>query len=147
MPVGVDDNEDGGDVDDDDLVGDAEDLMSPPISDAEDAFVDSGSDDDDDDDDTPTAVDGENGDKSDNDDEFSDAEASDDLELIDYDTTDSNAEDWTGIGGSLDVAADNKRKRGNDGAPSRRKKRRSLPTFASYEEYARMIEDGPEDNL
>ena len=143
MPVGVDDNEDGGDVDDDDLVGDAEDLMSPPISDAEDAFVDSGSDDDD----IPTAVEGEKSDKSDNDDEFSDAEASDDLELIDYDTTDSNAEDWTGIGGSLDVAADNKRKRGNDGAPSRRKKRRSLPTFASYEEYARMIEDGPEDNL
>ena len=147
MPVGVDDNEDGGDVDDDDLVGDAEDLMSPPISDAEDAFVDSGSDDDDDDDDTPTAVDGENGDKSDNDDEFSDAEASDDLELIDYDTPDSIAEDWTGIEGSFDVAADNKRKRGNDGAPYRRKKRRSLPTFASYEEYARMIEDGPEDYL
>ena len=146
MPVGVDDNEDGGDVDDDDLVGDAEDLMSPPISDAEDAFVDSGSDDDD----IPTAVEGEKSDKSDDDDEFSDAEASDaldDLELIDYDTTDSNAEDWTGIGGSFDVAADNKRKRGNDGAPSRRKKRRSLPTFASYEEYARMIEDVPEDNL
>ena len=147
MPAGVDDNEDGGDIDDDDdLVGDAEDLMSPPISDAEDAFVDSGSDDND----TPTAVEGDTSDKSDNDDEFSDAEASDasdDLELIDYDTTDSNAEDWTGIEGSFDVAADNKRKRGNDGAPSRRKKRRSLPTFASYEEYARMIEDGPEDNL
>ena len=144
MPAGVDDNEDGGDVDDDDdLVGDAEDLMSPPISDAEDAFVDSGSDDDD----IPTAVEGEKSDKSDNDDEFSDAEASDDLELIDYDTPDSNAEDWTGIEGNFDVAADNKRKRGNDGAPSRRKKRRSLPTFASYEEYARMIEDGPEDNL
>ena len=145
MPAGVDDTEDGGDDDDDDLIEDAEDLMSPPISDAEDAFVDSGSDDDDDD--TPTAVEGDTSDKSDNDDEFSDAEASDDLELIDYDTTDSNAEDWTGIGGSLDVAADNKRKRGNDGAPSRRKKRRSLPTFASYEEYARMIEDGPEDYL
>lgn len=146
MPTGVGDNEDGDDDDDDDLIEDAEDLMSPPISDAEDAFVDSGSDDDD----TSMAVEGENGDKSDDDDdESSDAEASDDLELIDYDTTDSiEAEDWTGIRGSFDVAADkNKRKRGNDGAPSRRKKRRSLPTFASYEEYARMIEDGPEDNL
>ena len=144
MPAGVDDTEDGGDDDDDDLIEDAEDLMSPPISDVEDAFVDSGSDDDD----TPTAVEGDTSDKSDDDDdEFSDAEASDDLELIDYDTPDSNAEDWTGIEGNFDVAADNKRKRGNDGAPSRRKKRRSLPTFASYEEYARMIEDGPEDNL
>ena len=53
------------------------------------------------------------------------------------------------VGGGVDVT-NNKRKRsrgGNDGAPARRKKHCSLPTFASYEDYARVIEDGPEENL
>ena len=30
---------------------------------------------------------------------------------------------------------------------TRKKKLRALPTFASYEDYARMIEDGPEENI
>lgn len=140
MPTTVGDNVDDDD-DDDDLIGDAEDLMSPPISDVEDAFVDSGSDDD-----APTAVEGDNLDDNDDKSSVSEASHADDLDLIDYDTTDSVSEDWTGFRGGVD-ATDNKRKRGNDGAPSRRKKIRSLPTFASYEDYARMIEDEPEDNL
>jgi ribosome biogenesis protein MAK21 len=142
MPSRVGDIEDEDeDDDDDDLIGDAEDLMSPPISDAEDAFVGSGSEDED----APTAVEGQHGDTPDSDDDEESSGAGD-LDLIDHDTTDSVSEDWTGFRGGVDIA-DNKRKRGNDGAPSRRKKRRSLPTFASYEDYARMIEDGPEDNL
>jgi ribosome biogenesis protein MAK21 len=44
-----------------------------------------------------------------------------------------------------------KRKLGGSGngdeRRSRKKKLRALPTFASYEEYARMIEDGPEENI
>ena len=45
-------------------------------------------------------------------------------------------------------ACDKRRKRdGEDGKKGRRKKLRSLPTFASYEDYAKLIEDGPEDNV
>jgi ribosome biogenesis protein MAK21 len=54
-------------------------------------------------------------------------------------------EEWGGI--SVPDDGDKKRKRGGDGAREKRKKLRSLPTFASYEEYAKMIEDGPEDNI
>lgn len=37
--------------------------------------------------------------------------------------------------------------RGNEDERTRKKKLRALPTFASYEDYARMVEDGPEENL
>ena len=37
--------------------------------------------------------------------------------------------------------------RGDGDERTRKKKLRSLPTFASYEDYARMIEDGPEENI
>jgi ribosome biogenesis protein MAK21 len=37
--------------------------------------------------------------------------------------------------------------RGDEDERSRKKKLRALPTFASYEDYARMIEDGPEENI
>ena len=153
MPPTAGDNEDDDD-DDDDLTGESEGLPSPLISDVEDAFLSSGSDRD-----APTAFDSDhldNGHDDDDDDESSPpdvdnlldlAEAS--VDLIEYDVADDSvAEEWTGLGG-VDVT-NNKRKRsrgGNDGAPPRRKKSRSLPTFASYEDYARMIEDGPEDNL
>ena len=40
-----------------------------------------------------------------------------------------------------------RRKRGDDDAKSRKKKLRSLPTFASYEDYAKLIDDEPEDNI
>ena len=43
-------------------------------------------------------------------------------------------------------AAGKKRKRKEEDK-QRRKKLRSLPTFASYEDYAKLIEDGPEDDI
>ncbi|KAJ7168329.1 CBF/Mak21 family-domain-containing protein [Mycena crocata] len=66
--------------------------------------------------------------------------------LIDYDGSDGEAggeeEEWGGIS----EGGDKKRKR-EDNSSQRRKKLRSLPTFASYEDYAKMIEDGPEDDI
>jgi len=69
--------------------------------------------------------------------------------LIDYDGSDEEAggdddeeEEWGGI----TQAGDKKRKR-EDSSNQKRKKLRSLPTFASYEDYAKMIEDGPEDDI
>ncbi|KAJ4490490.1 CBF/Mak21 family-domain-containing protein [Lentinula aciculospora] len=61
--------------------------------------------------------------------------------LIEYDGSDADAEEWNGIG-----EKSNKRKR-NDEDKKRRKKLKSLPTFASYEDYAKIIEDGPEDDI
>lgn len=70
--------------------------------------------------------------------------------LIEFDgpASDNDGEEgeWGGIGGE----SQKKRKRGEeegDSKKQRRKKLRSLPTFASYEDYAKMIEDGPEDNI
>ena len=73
--------------------------------------------------------------------------------LIDYDGPDSDgggesdAEEWGGISSGLDGKHSGKRKRAEDGKKAQRKKLRSLPTFASYEDYAKLIEDGPEDNI
>lgn len=69
--------------------------------------------------------------------------------LIEFDGPESEAEsegeEWGGIAGS---SSHKKRKRGeDDSSKKKRKKLRSLPTFASYEDYAKMIEDGPEDNI
>ncbi|KAG2121610.1 ribosome biogenesis protein [Suillus clintonianus] len=50
-------------------------------------------------------------------------------------------EQWNGFGNTK------KRKQENDSKREKRKKLRSLPTFASYEDYAKMIEDGPEDDI
>jgi len=64
--------------------------------------------------------------------------------LIEYDglgpETEQSDEEWGGISGG------DKRKR-KDNSQARRKKRKTLPTFATYEEYARMIEEGPEDQI
>ncbi|KAL6303673.1 CBF/Mak21 family-domain-containing protein, partial [Sparassis latifolia] len=55
---------------------------------------------------------------------------------------DEEEEEWAGIG----APSAKKRKRDERGGVSARRKRlRALPTFASYDEYARMIEDAPED--
>ncbi|KZV64527.1 CBF-domain-containing protein [Peniophora sp. CONT] len=51
-------------------------------------------------------------------------------------------EEW----GGFDDGASKKRKRKEE-EKSRRQKLRSLPTFASYEDYAKMIEDAPEDDI
>lgn len=64
--------------------------------------------------------------------------------LVEYDGSDAGTkqsdEEWGGISGG------DKRKRKDEGQV-RRKKRKTLPTFATYEEYARMIEEGPEDQI
>lgn len=91
------------------------------------------------------------------DDAFSLAEASDaedlisldaemPVDLIEYDGSDASdpEDEWGGIGADQPAK---KRKRPEEDAKKGKKKLRSLPTFASYEDYARMIEDGPEDNL
>ncbi|KIO01911.1 hypothetical protein M404DRAFT_1002652 [Pisolithus tinctorius Marx 270] len=94
------------------------------------------------------------------DDAFSLAEASDDDDLlaindipglIEYDGSDAPEEDLerdgderAGFGGSRDKR---KRKGKGEDKERKRKKRKTLPTFASYEDYAKMIEDGPEDNI
>ncbi|KAI6165099.1 ribosome biogenesis protein [Pisolithus thermaeus] len=93
------------------------------------------------------------------DDAFSLAEASDDDDLlavddmpglIEYDGSDVSAEDGEGsdeqtpFGGGRDKR---KRKGKSEDKERKLKKRKTLPTFASYEDYAKMIEDGPEDNI
>ncbi|KAF8840266.1 CBF-domain-containing protein [Paxillus ammoniavirescens] len=63
--------------------------------------------------------------------------------LIEFDGSeaqDREDEEWGGLGGG------DKRKR-KDNSQGRRQKRRNLSTFASYEDYAKMIEDGPEDDI
>ncbi|KAF8227475.1 CBF-domain-containing protein [Tricholoma matsutake] len=68
--------------------------------------------------------------------------------LLDYEgseSSDHGEEEWGGIDTGEDKKG-KKRKRDDTGR-EKRKKLRSLPTFASYEDYAKMIEDGPEDDL
>ncbi|KAH9916522.1 CBF/Mak21 family-domain-containing protein [Fomitopsis serialis] len=70
-----------------------------------------------------------------------------DMGLVEYDGSDASdqeEEEWGGI--DADQSA-KKRKRTEEDSKKGRKKKLRLPTFASYEDYARMIEDGPEDNL
>lgn len=71
--------------------------------------------------------------------------------LIEYDGSDAEAdvkdafandEEWGGISSGNDK----KRKREED-KRGKRKKLRSLPTFASYEDYAKLIEEGLEDDI
>ncbi|PBK76587.1 CBF-domain-containing protein [Armillaria solidipes] len=62
--------------------------------------------------------------------------------LIEYDGPDEEEEEeWGGI-----ESGNGKRKRTQE-SKEKRKKLKSLPTFASYEDYAKMIEDGPEDDI
>ncbi|KAL4259257.1 CBF/MAK21 family protein [Pleurotus pulmonarius] len=64
--------------------------------------------------------------------------------LIEYDGSGSESEgqddEWGGV-------SDTKKRKRADDKQSRRKKLKSLPTFASYEDYAKLIEDGPEDDI
>jgi len=97
-------------------------------------------------------VDEEDGGSSDG---FSMAEGSDNEDLIGLDEIpgslieyDGSAdeqgdgeESWSGFGDTK------KRKQESESRREKRKKLRSLPTFATYEDYAKMIEDGPEDDI
>ncbi|KAK0481504.1 CBF/Mak21 family-domain-containing protein [Armillaria novae-zelandiae] len=62
--------------------------------------------------------------------------------LMEYDGPgEEEEEEWGGID-----SGNGKRKRTQE-SKEKRKKFKSLPTFASYEDYAKMIEDGPEDDI
>jgi ribosome biogenesis protein MAK21 len=64
------------------------------------------------------------------------------IETYSYDQAGSDRQSPALSGGKT-----RKRKgRGDDDDRTRKKKLRALPTFASYEDYAQMIEDGPEEN-
>lgn len=67
--------------------------------------------------------------------------------LIEFDGSDAGEDDLDGEWGGIDAATDNKKRKREDTKGEKRKKLRSLPTFASYEDYANMIEDGPEDDI
>ncbi|GJE90310.1 CBF-domain-containing protein [Phanerochaete sordida] len=93
-------------------------------------------------------------DEDDDEDVLSMVEASDAEDLIPFDEADglieydgSDAEEEEAEWGGIDGGASKKRKRGGDEEGKKRKKLRSLPTFASYEDYAKLIEDGPEDDI
>ncbi|CAA7269374.1 unnamed protein product [Cyclocybe aegerita] len=69
--------------------------------------------------------------------------------LPDADANVDPEEEWHGIGVGT---SKNDKKRKHDeatagGKGGKRKKLRSLPTFASYEDYAKLIEEGPEDDI
>lgn len=71
--------------------------------------------------------------------------------LMDWpDEGDSNGEDkdeeWTGFGNGSPALGEKRKRKGVEGL-ERRKKARSLPTFASYDDYAKLIEEGPEDDI
>jgi ribosome biogenesis protein MAK21 len=95
----------------------------------------------------------------DEDDALSFAEASDNEDLVPLDDMPAGLIDFEGsdAGSNAEDAADEeewggindgkKRKRAGDTRGARRKKLRALPTFASYEDYARMIEEAPEDDI
>ena len=129
------------DIDDDD-----EDLSLEDSDQDVDGDDDENKNDSDDDDDGLSLVEG-----SDNEDLISlDGELPDGLIAYDGSDVDDDDEDdgtegvWGGI--SKPAASGTKRKR-DETKSEKRKKLRSLPTFASYEDYAKMIEDGPEDFL
>lgn len=71
-----------------------------------------------------------------------------DAEDIDGDDDDDDAttlekdEEWGGISSET-----NKKRKREDVKTVKRKKLRSLPTFASYEDYAKLIEEGLEDDI
>ncbi|KIY68192.1 CBF-domain-containing protein [Cylindrobasidium torrendii FP15055 ss-10] len=65
-----------------------------------------------------------------------------DYEGDDDDDASGEAEEWGGIGGD----SGGKRKRGAEESGGKKKKQK-LPLYASYEDYAALIEGGPEDNV
>ncbi|KAF8882268.1 CBF/Mak21 family-domain-containing protein [Infundibulicybe gibba] len=131
--IDVEVDDDDGDSDDLDLLDDEDDSDKNDMESSEED--DEGDDDDDDDDDALSLV-----------------EASDNEDLISLDhdapdgLIDGREEEWGGIGAGT---TGTKRKLDAEGgsAKQNRKKLRSLPTFASYEDYKAMIEDGPEDDI
>ncbi|KAI0031095.1 CBF-domain-containing protein [Vararia minispora EC-137] len=64
--------------------------------------------------------------------------------LIEWDGSDSSHDDFNGID---EGPVRTSKKRKHDEERTKRKKLRSLPTFASYDDYAKLIEDAPEDDI
>ncbi|CAA7270800.1 unnamed protein product [Cyclocybe aegerita] len=136
---------------------------SMPTGGGEDLMDDSGSEDDDDDDDEDEDddlaedEDAEEKEDSDADDLMSLVEGSDNEDLISLDgdvpeglieydgPDDSDDGDDPGV---LVPDVDRKHEEAMTGGKGgKRKKLRSLPTFATYEDYAKLIEEGPEDDI
>ena len=55
--------------------------------------------------------------------------------------------EWSGFGGDSLALGEKRKRKGGKEEQKKRKKVRSLPTFASYEDYAKLIEEGPEDDI
>ncbi|KAF8063503.1 CBF/Mak21 family-domain-containing protein [Lyophyllum atratum] len=132
--------------DDEDIMEDSDDLPSDLDMDDDSGDEEQAESPDEDDDDALSLVEG-----SDNEDLISlDGDVPDGL--IEWDGSDGSDDEnapeeegeWGGLG--EDAAGGKKRKR-EETSREKRKKLRSLPTFASYEDYAKMIEDGPEDHI
>ena len=139
-------------LEDDDLMDDSEgsDDLSSDLeeisADDEDGEVEDGEGEGDEDDDALSLVEGSNAE------DLLSLDAEVPMGLIDYDGPDASGDDsdtaggeWGGITSGKPIGG--KRKREEDGRKAQRKKLRALPTFASYEDYAKLIEDGPEDNI
>ena len=108
-------------------------------------------------------------DENDDDDELSLAESSDAEDLIPLDEAEALAfkdglidwpgdegdasdgesedEEWAGFGGGSPAPGGKRKWKGGKEEQKKKKKARSLPTFASYEDYAKLIEEGPEDDI
>lgn len=56
-------------------------------------------------------------------------------------------EEWAGFGDHSPALGGKRKRKGDKEGQNKRKKVRSLPTFASYEDYAKLIEEGPEDDI
>ena len=68
-------------------------------------------------------------------------------DLIEYDASDAGEEDEAEWGGIEEGTVGGQKRKREETRGGKRKKLKSLPTFASYEDYAKMIEDGPEDDI
>jgi len=60
---------------------------------------------------------------------------------------DNEDEEWSGFHGGSPAFGGKRKRKGDKDEQKKRKKVRSLPTFASYEDYAKLIEEGPEDDI
>ncbi|KAH8117031.1 CBF-domain-containing protein [Phellopilus nigrolimitatus] len=132
------------------------------ISEDEEASMDSDDDDAAASDDAATQHDEDDEDDEDEDDlslaEGSDADELVDLDaevpggLIEYDSAASGEDDgadaeWGGFGGGDSKKRKRGAKQGGEDTKQKKKKLRALPTFATYEDYAKLIEDEPEDDI
>lgn len=105
----------------------------------------SSEDEDEDEDDIPSDLEGSSAGEGGDDDEidFNDM-LEEEVDLIAFDEEASESEnEWGGL------SEGSKRKRNKDEEGGKKKKRRmvGIPTFASYEDYAKMIDEAPEEDL